>query len=102
MSGNHRREDSGRSIQVITSSVVLSWAPSCRSGVSVLYSNSDSVPRAQSCALIAHQFFTSIVISRRIASVSILKESFVALLLLLVGSIAVAQETQPVVMPRVD
>ena len=54
--------------------------------------------------LTAQQFFAAVVISRRIARVSILKGFSLALLLLLVGSIALAQQgqTQPVVMPPVD
>jgi hypothetical protein len=49
----------------------------------------------------AQQIFTGIVISRRIARVSILKEFFLALLFLLVASIGIAQQSQPV-MPAVD
>jgi len=49
----------------------------------------------------AQQIFTGVVISRRIASVSILKEFFLALLFLLVASIGIAQQSQPV-MPAVD
>src|SRR5437660_813387 len=60
--------------------------------------------RVQSCALTAQQFFTAVVIFRRIDRVPMLKEFLLALLLSLVGSIALAQQgqTQPLIMPPVD
>src|SRR5437588_13119191 len=53
-------------------------------------------------ALTAQQFFAGVVISRRIARVSILKESLLALSLLVVGPIAEAQQNPPLVIPPVD
>ena len=58
--------------------------------------------RAQCCALTAQRFFTDIVKSRRIARISILKEFLLASLLSLVGSIAVAQQSQPLITPPGD
>src|SRR5438105_8095793 len=101
MSGNRRRADSGQSIRVITLSAALLWAPFWRSGASLFQSNVTGNRRSQSHAVTAQQIFTGVVISRRIASVSILKEFLLASLLSLVGSIAIAQQSQPV-MPAAD
>jgi hypothetical protein len=64
-------------------------------------SKGDWLRRKQSCTPTARQIFTGVVISSRIARVSILKEFFLALLFLLVASIGIAQQSQRV-MPAVD
>jgi hypothetical protein len=64
-------------------------------------SKGDWLRRKQSCTPTARQIFAGVVISSRIARVSILKEFFLALLFLLVASIGIAQQSQRV-MPAVD
>jgi len=64
-------------------------------------SKGDWLRRKQSCTPTARQIFAGVVISSRIARVSILKEFFLALLFLQVASIGIAQQSQRV-MPAVD
>src|SRR5438046_10362432 len=99
MSGNRRRADSGRSIQGITSSAALSWALFCRLGASltVIGASADAIR----CAESRNNSSPPLLYPRGIARVTILKDFFLALLLLLLGSIAVAQQTQPLVMRTV-